>query len=224
MKKIIIAQSIQNSVGDSDTLFRRGGISVLPVPTAEEVLTLHRDQQVDLIIADHGMPVMGGVKLCAALRSNTLLRDVSLILVCERTGPSAAEGQQAGANAILLRPLDRSELFSKVSHLLMVQDRSDVRIPLRMSVTGKGAVATFVGMSLDISVSGMLLESGRILQQGERLHCSFTLQTRVVDLECVVVRAEMTPGGIIRYGVKFLNLDAKTFILLEHLIKGGGKV
>ena len=224
MKKIIIAQSILDAVGSGGTLFRRGGISVVPASRAEDVLTLHRDQQADLLIIDHHMPVMGGAKLCAAIRADAVLRDVSIILLGERAGPSAAEGQQAGANAILVKPLDLGELFSKVSHLLMVQDRADIRVPLRMSVSAKGATATFVGVSRDISVSGMLLESGRVLQKGERLRCSFTLQARTVEVEGVVVRAEKTPTDAIRYGVQFLSLDAKTFVLLEHLVKNGGKV
>ncbi len=219
MKKVIIAENILKAVGKNNTLFGRGGITVLPAKTAEEALELHRQFQADIIIIDYAIPAMGGVKLSSTIRSDVILRDVSIIILCDPPGPTAAESQNAGANAILLTPLDCSELFSKVSHLLMVQDRMSVRVPLRISVDGEDEKAAFVGMSLNISVSGMLLESGRVLQRGDRLQCAFTLQSRAVKVDCIVVRAFQTLAGSIKYGVKFLNLDAKTFVLLEHLIK-----
>ena len=220
-KRVIIAETILGMLQQGSILFGRGGIMILPAPTSEEVLALHRDQQADLIVADHGLPLMGGAQLCSKIRSDVALRDVSFIMICDRTGPGLVESQRAGANAILTRPLDAGELFSKVSHLLMVQDRMAVRVPLRITVNGRDRQTTFVGMSQDISVSGMLIESGRILQQGERLECVFTISERVVTVGCIVVRAQEGPRGTFRYGVKFLNLDAKSFVLLEHVIKGG---
>lgn len=220
-KKVIIAETILGTLQQASTLFGRGGIIILPAPTSEEVFVLHRDKQADLIITDHGLPVMGGAQLCRKIRSDVALRDVSFIMICDRTGPGLAESQRAGANAILTRPLDAGELFSKVSHLLMVQDRMAVRVPLRITVNGRDRQATFVGMSQDISVSGMLIESGRILQQGERLECSFTVSEHTVTVGCIVVRTQEGPRGMFWYGVKFLNLDAKSFILLEHVIRSG---
>ena len=223
MKKVIIAEGILPAAGKNNTLFGRGGITALTASTAEQALSLHREQRADLLILDHGMPAMGGVKLCAAIRSDVLLREVSIIVLCERTGPSSAESQQAGANAILLKPLDLVELFSKVSHLLMVQDRKSVRVPVRLQVVGRGPSAAFTGWSVDISASGILIESGTALEQGVRLQCSFELQSRPVTIDCVVVRTDRAPSGLNRYGVQFVNLDAKTFILIEHVIKSGGK-
>lgn len=218
-KKVVIAESVLAMLEKSSTLFGRGGITILPASSSEEILALHRDQQADLIVTEHGFPSMGGVKLCSAIRSDVVLRDVSFIMICERAGDALGESQRAGANAILTRPLAPSELFAKVSHLLMVQDRLAVRVPLRISVNGRDRRAAFVGMSQNISVSGMLIESGRVLQQGERIECSFAMEGRLVNVECVVVRAQEYPAGTFSYGVKFLNLDAKTFVLIEHVTR-----
>lgn len=218
-KKVIIAESVLAMLEKSSTLFGRGGITILPASSSEDILDLHRDQQADLIVTEHGLPAMGGVKLCSSIRSDAALRDVSLIMICDRGGEALGESQRAGANAILTRPLDPSEIFAKVSHLLMVQDRLAVRVPLRISVDGRDGRNAFVGMSQNISVSGMLIESGRILQLGERIVCSFAVESRPVSVECIVVRAQEDPPGTFSYGVKFLNLDARTFVLIEHVIK-----
>lgn len=220
MKKVIIAESILDAIERSKTLFGRGGMTLYTARSSEEILNLHGVNKADLIITDFTLPLMGGAKLCSAIRSEASLKDVSIIIVCD-DAEAPAECRTTGANAVLAKPVDAIELFSRVSHLLMVQQRLSLRVPLRITVEGRNSKATFVGMSRDLSVSGMLLESGRMLQQGERLQCSFTVSSRAVTVDCVVVRALDGPEGAFQYGVKFLNLDARTFVLIEHFIKSG---
>jgi len=221
-KTIIIAKSIQSEIDISNTLFSRGGVSVIAAASCEEILHLHRSDKADLIIADLRLPVMGGVRLVSSIRSDPSLKDVSIVMVCDASEPALNECRQAGVNAALTRPLDASSLFSTVSQMLMVQQRMAVRIPLRITVQGVDAPSTLIGISRDISASGMRLESGRILQPGERLECCFTLNSRVVTVSCVVARVHQSLEGGFQYGVKFLNLDAKTFILIEHFVKSCG--
>ena len=107
--------------------------------------------------------------------------------------------------------------------MLMVQNRLAVRIPLRHDGGREGREGIFVGMSHDLSVSGMLLDSARMLQPGDRLHCTFTIGARVVSVECEVMRTQRKPEGGFQFGVKFVNLDAKTFVLLEHFVKSNSQ-
>ena len=132
------------------------------------------------------------------------------------------EARRAGANAVLAMPLEAAELFSTVSRMLMVHQRLSVRTPLRMTVEGRDGKTAFIGISRDLSVSGMLLESGGMLQPGDQLECSFTLNSRVVSVKGVVSRGHRTKESGFLYGIKFLHLDAKTFVLIEHFIKSCG--
>lgn len=223
MKQVIVAGNILHGIGLNDTLLGRSGIIVVPASSSEEILSLHRDRQADLIVTEYSLPLMGGAQLCSVIRSEAVISDVSIIVVCERKGSAAAQSQQSGASAILLKPLDCVELFDKVSHLLVVQDRAAVRIPLRITVRGRGTQSAFIGVSRDISVSGMLLESVGILQQGDRLECSFTLRSHVVSVECIVIRVPQGRREDVPVRKKFLNLDTKTFVLLENLIRSGGE-
>lgn len=219
MKNIIAADTILAAVDKDKTLFKRGGITVLSAHSSEEIFDLHRARKVDLIITELEFPRMGGGALCASIRGEPELKGVSIILICENTPLALAECGRAGVNAVLTKPIDAVGLFSTASQMLMVQQRLSLRVPMRLTVKGENTQTTFVGLSRDLSVSGMLLESGRALQQGERLECSFTLGSRVVSIACVVARVKTTPTGGGSYGVKFLNLDAKTFVLIEHFIQ-----
>ena len=219
MKHIIIAETVQQTVDKANSLFSRGTVTLIPAASCEDILELHRKQKVDLIIADANLPRMGGARLCTAVRSDPALKDVSIIMVCENGDPAADEYRKAGSNDVLPRPVDPVRLFSTVSRMIMVQNRMAVRIPLRISVEGRDQKEAFVGISQDMSVSGMLLDSARVMQSGQRFACSFTLSSRVVTVECMVVRVLPTPGGGYQCGVKFVNLDAKTFVLIEHFAK-----
>jgi DNA-binding response OmpR family regulator len=217
-KKIIIAETVQQIVTSGHSLFNRGGIALLPGSSCSEIIDLHRSNQADLIIADAGLPGMDGVRLCSSLRSDARLKNVSIIMICDRDDPSSERYRSAGSNYVMARPLDPAALFSTVSRMLMVQTRRDIRVPLRIRVDGKDGTETLVGMSRNISASGLLVHSGRPLRIGGRLECSFTINSRVITLESRIVREDSRSGERL-YGVQFLNLDAKTFVLIEHFVK-----
>ncbi len=218
-RKIIISDSVRSALAIAGSLFSRGSVSVLTAGTCEEILQLHRTNKAELIIADAALPSMGGPALCRTIRKDPGLKDVSIVMVCDGGSQDAVRCQEAGSNEVLILPLDPVRLFSTVSTMLLVQNRLAVRIPLSIVVEGTGGKESFVGMSHDMSVSGMLLDSGRILQPGDRLQCNFTLGARPVSVDAEVRRIQPKPAGGFQYGVRFLNIDAKTFVILEHFVK-----
>ncbi len=223
MKKIIMAETVLRDVGQSHTLFGRGGITMIPARSSEEILDLHRSEKADLIVTDVDLPVMGGARLCAFIRSDAALKDVSLVMVCDGTDQSRLRCQQAGANTILTKPVDPFELFSRISELLIIPQRQSMRAVLQVSVSGKETGAPFVGVSHNISISGMLIEAKQELSTGDRLACTMTIAGREIVVECEIVRAEGTPKGRFRYGVKFINPDMKSLIIIEQVVKGNIK-
>jgi CheY-like chemotaxis protein len=220
MKKIIIAESIMHALDSHDTIFERGGIALHPARSSEEILNIQGARQADLIITDFTLPLMGGAKLCSMIRSDEDLKDVSIIMVCDSTAASLVQCQKAGANAVVPKPVNPVELFSKISELLVIPQRQDMRSLLRVSVHGREGNAAFFGVSFNISISGMLLETDRMLKKGDRLTCEINFRDRGVIAECAVMRESMLAPGKFQYGVKFLNLDTKSLIIIEQFVKG----
>jgi CheY-like chemotaxis protein len=220
MKKIIIAESVLVAIEHSNTLFGRGGITLHTASTSEEIIALHREHKADLIVADFALPVMGGARLCAVIRGDAALRDVSLVMVCDPSGRSRTECEQAGANTVLTTPVDPFELFSRISELLVIPQRQDMRALLHVSVAGREEKTSFLCMSHNISISGMLLEAERELRKEERLACALNISNRQINAECEVMRVERVSSGRFRYGVKFFSLDTKSLIIIEQFVKG----
>lgn len=219
MKKIIIDQSLLYDLQGSNTIFTRSGITFLPASSTEEILNLHGIERADLIITDAALPLMGGAKLCSLIRSNAELKYVSIILVCGEAETSLSECRNAGANVVMQKPVDPGALLWKASELLVVPQRKDMRVLLRASIKGLEGSTPFIAQSQNISISGMLLETDHVLKRGERMTCVFTIGHSKITVICMVERVEETTSGKNRYGVRFMDCDTKSLIIIEHFVK-----
>jgi CheY-like chemotaxis protein len=209
-----------HAIGSHDTIFQRSNITTFPARTSEEILNLHGVHKVDIIITEESLPLMGGIKLCSAIRSDARLKDVSVILICEGTEPSLSRCRNALANIVLPQPLDPSQLTWKVSELLLAPRREEMRTLLHVSVEGQEKKSTFLGVSHNISISGMLFETDRMLGTGDRMTCTFHIGRREIVADAEVKRVVRIAADRYQYGVRFINLNMKYIILIEQLIKG----
>ena len=219
MKNIVIAKRILQAVEKSGTFFGRGGVKLHAAGTSEEVLDLHKRVKADLIITEFSLPVMNGAQLCSAIRSEPGLKAVSLIVACGDSAVFQAACRDAGVNAVVAWPIDPFDLFSKLAELIVIPQRKDMRVLLRVSVEGKDRESPFFASSYNISISGMLLEAKRELREGDQLHCSFNIAHAEINVECAVMRVDRTEGGRFRCGVKFLNPSARNIVVIEQYVK-----
>jgi len=208
------------AISGHDTIFQRSNIATFPARTSEEILDLHGVHKADIIITEEGLPQMGGIKLCSAIRSDARLKNVAVILICEGSESSLSSCRDAPANIVLPKPLDPPQLTWKVSELLLAPQRQDMRTLLHVSLKGSDKNSTFLGVSHNLSISGMLIETDRALKKGDRLACTFQLGRREVAAELEVKRLVRLSSGRFHYGVRFVNLDIKYIILIEQFIKG----
>jgi len=219
MKKIIVAESLLPVFDSNNSIFRRGGITLFAAQSSEEIVNLHGVNNADLIVTDLAFPLMGALRLCAAIRHDDQLKNVSIIVTGDNSGESGAQCLESGANAFIPAPVDPVALFSKVSELLLVPQRKDMRVLLRASVKGLEGDESFFAASQNISISGMMLETDRSLAPGDRLTCSFNIAHSEIKVSCMIVRADKASSGRYRYGVTFVNLDTKSLIIIENFVK-----
>jgi CheY-like chemotaxis protein len=223
MKKIIIDRNILSELGGSDSFFKRSGITFFPVQSSEEMLDVHGAKKADLIIVDALFPKMGGVKLCSTIRSDAELKYVSIIVICDDTEAALSECREAGANVVMPKPVDYGELLWKVSELLVVQQRKELRVLLRGSIKGMEGDNPFIAQSRNISLSGMELATDYALQLGDQLTCAFNIAHSEVTVTCRVERVDDKALGLRRYGVSFMNCDTKSLIIIENFVKAQPK-
>ncbi len=216
LKTIIIAKSILEAIGTQAGLLGRGTLTILTAQTSEEILSLHGARRADVIITDLNLPLMGGADLCSAIRSDPALRQVSIIMACDRKEETAASGA-IKANAFVALPPDPVEIFSTVAELLVIPQRKTLRVLISATLKGKDP-ETFLAVCQNISISGMLLDTNNRLNAGDQFSCSLMIAHRELSLDCRVVRATAI-GKRWQCAAVFMAPDTKSLILIDQYVK-----
>jgi len=208
MNRIIMLQEFRTALFRDRTFLSRAGIALRTAASNDEVLSLHRDEPAGVIVTRIDAGAMSGEQLCAALREDPALRNVSVIMVCPNTEAGRAASARCRANEILTLPLDTSLLMAKAQQLLQVPVRKSYRVLLNVTIEGKDRSASFLCKSENVSASGLLIETDRHLQVGDRLACSFFLGRTQVSASGEIARVIAPPRdtNLNRYGVRFTEI------------------
>lgn len=95
------------------------GFTVIETSDGEQALAATRSQAPDLLILDYMMPQLTGPQVCQALKQDTLLRHVPIIML---TGKSEiqdkVDGISSGADDYVLKPFEPVELLARVQMVL----------------------------------------------------------------------------------------------------------
>lgn len=113
-------------VEDSDTvredlrrLLAAEGLAVHDARDGAAALTLAEQRRYDLVSTDVTMPGMDGYELCRRLRGLPLYEQVPIVMLTSRDQEiDRLRGFDAGVDAYLVKPIDRSEMIALVRRLL----------------------------------------------------------------------------------------------------------
>jgi two-component system chemotaxis response regulator CheY len=102
----------------SDVL-RGAGFEVVEGVHGEDALKRVTGRDVQLVITDFNMPVMGGIALIRRLRERPEFRFTPiLVLTTEHEDARKQEGKAAGATGWFVKPFDPNRLVSVVNRLV----------------------------------------------------------------------------------------------------------
>lgn len=219
MKKILLINTARYFFDEGKNLLDRKDFQVFMAATALQALQLHRQERVNLIVADLEMPDMGCDALCTTIREDKAVRSVSFIMICHNNPAEMARAAKCGANICLHKPFSARTLLEHVEKLLTVSIRRGYRVLLRAKVKGSKEDTVFFCTSQNISVSGILIETERQLQTGEQLTCSFFLPGAAqITAEGEVVRVDTATDGRHSYGIKFTAIAPEHGRAIEQFI------
>jgi CheY-like chemotaxis protein len=178
MTKVLLVDDIRLFLEIEQTLLNRPDITIFTATSGEEALAIHERENVDVILLDLLMPGMDGEKVCQYIRADKKLKGVSIIMVTTSTSPEDIERCiKAGANDYIVKPINPTELLTKFQRYVNVAHRWDLRILARMDVAGtdNDNVGSFMGNTVNLSSSGVLVECTQNLDVCEAVSCSFSL-------------------------------------------------
>lgn len=83
---------------------------------ADAIGILKAQDDIDIILLDIIMPVMGGIEMLKAVRSDESLRQLPvIILTTDET--KKTEALECGANGFLMKPVREKDVIAKISQL-----------------------------------------------------------------------------------------------------------
>lgn len=219
-KKVLIVGEPDVLKEELAALLSRSGIVVVKAPTAEEAHELQRSGEHGLIISDLDAPEMGGDRLCSLLREEENTRRVYFLMICSNLPPELQRCGRCGANGYVPRVTSPARIAERVQLILAPPMQRATRVLVKATVEGTFKSDPFYGVSNNVSVSGILLETDKTLARADVIQCSFFLPDSVrIEVACMVVRVEKGEGYHHRYGLQFEGLDPESKVALQEFVK-----
>jgi DNA-binding response OmpR family regulator len=118
-KRVLAVDDDPAAVGALRQILAQKGYEVVTANSAEDALSVLADQRFDLAILDVAMPGMSGYDLCRQMRKDARTVDLPVIfLTAKALLMDMAEGQDAGSDLYLIKPVLASKLLSMVGMFL----------------------------------------------------------------------------------------------------------
>ncbi|HQP30382.1 MAG TPA: response regulator [Deltaproteobacteria bacterium] len=98
---------------------RSAGYEVIEACDGRDALGQIKSASVDMVITDLNMPVMDGVELIKALRSEPAFKFTPIVMLTTESGvDKKTAGREAGATGWMVKPFKPEELLSVVKRLI----------------------------------------------------------------------------------------------------------
>lgn len=226
MKKILLVDDVKLFLSMEQSCLARENLQIFTATSGKEAIEILRREIVDLMLLDLYMPDMNGDEVCKLIRNDSNLKSVSIIMVTTSyKDDDIKKCIAAGANDYIAKPINATELLKKVGKYIEVPHRKDLRVLSRIEIKAQRGNKEFLAHTVNISTSGMLVESKEDISIGDIMTASLFLPggfTSVSMTGTVVRKIDNGAGKLPYYGVKFLNVaerDAK--IIEKHVIEQG---
>ena len=207
--RVLVVEDDLPSLELLTTVLESYDVEVIPLSNSTAAMALVADRQFDGVFLDLQMPGVDGFELARSVRLSRVNHTVPIVIVTGREDASTMkESFAVGGTFFLQKPVDKQKLrklFQGVRGAMCDAHRRMVRLSLQVDVACRiGGQQSFTANSRNISLGGMLIDAGRVLETRIPMHLEFCLpgSAKLIRTGAVVERVDDRR----RIGVRFTNL------------------
>lgn len=204
------------------SLLSRKGFSVKQTASGIEAYNLIKYDHPDLAIIDIALEDEAGDLVCRDVKSDPATKDTFIaILVDEGDEWFTQRARDAGANAVLGKPIKTEELAKVIAAVVGTPIRRAVRVPVRIKVDGATSMGEMRGESLDLSIGGLLMRMKDCeLEKGYSVWLKFQLSPDSAPVVCKSEVVRVVQGsGEYQVGVKFTSFTGNGGDVLRKALR-----
>lgn len=124
---ILIVEDSSTQAKQIELSLKPLGHTVTTACSAEEALALLKKQKALIVISDILMPDMDGYQLCKAIKSDTGLKDMPVVLLTRLSDPKEIiKGLESGADDFIVKPYSEYLLLTRIGNILSIRARPDL--------------------------------------------------------------------------------------------------
>lgn len=113
---VLIVDDIPVNIILLKTMLARTNVKILTAVNGQEALDIVRDLKPQVVLLDIQMPVMNGLEVLRVIKSDPLLKDISVIMVSAYTSAEDIEQSMSlGASGFIKKPVIMDILLSNVT-------------------------------------------------------------------------------------------------------------
>jgi CheY-like chemotaxis protein len=113
---VLIVDDIPVNIILLKTMLARTNVKILTAVNGQEALDIVRDLKPQIVLLDIQMPVMNGLEVLREIKSDPLLKDISVIMVSAYTSAEDIEQSMSlGASGFIKKPVIMDILLSNVT-------------------------------------------------------------------------------------------------------------
>ncbi len=226
-KTILLVDDTELFLQLEKTFLQRSDINILTASNGKQALDLARKHLPDVVFLDLNMPIMDGDECCRAMKNDPVLKGVSIVMVTTDGRPQDQERcRDAGCDAILLKPINRTEFVSTAQKLLQLSVR-EKRFKATIQVRyGQDSDKILHDFSIDISSGGLFIKTDSPLKVDEMLEIGFELPNPAREVNCAAQVAwvnsplkpkkpDLPPGA----GIRFIDLSLDDLHAIRNYIE-----
>jgi DNA-binding response OmpR family regulator len=194
--------------------------SILTARSEDEIADVPKNAGIDLVILEYTIHGKSNEGLCSTAQKDKKLKGIPIIMVCTEGAPERKELSRRVTDIHLSKPIEPDQFFKEIYRALRIPARKSLRVLADFSVSGDYMLKTFICNAKNISSSGILLETDKILHQGRSISFLFSLpHSRQIVTKGKIVRAEKNEDDQFQYGIAFHGLTRDSRIAIENFIK-----